>query len=136
MFVKGLVQGTTILLVTVLVVLFSPLFHSKDFTELAVGVTVFVGWFVAGYFYKKRYGSIFYSLFFSERKKEYVNGLIHYTMGVGLIWGPAKLLASGFPIHDVLPIFNIALLLLSIPLSAMSVVGALIIGGLFYRDKS
>lgn len=135
MFTKGLAQGIIILLATVLAVLFASLFHRKDFTELAVGVTVLVGWFVAGYFYKKRYGSIFYSLFFG-RGKEYASGLIHYTMGVGLIWGPAKLFASGFPLHDVLPIFNIALLLLSIPMSAMSVVGALIIGGLFYKDKS
>lgn len=136
MLVKGLTQGIIVLLATVLAVLFAALFHSKDFSELAVGITVFVGWFVAGYFYKKRYGSIIYSICFSGRGKEYANGLIHYAMGVGLVWGPAKLFAAGFPIHDVLPIFNIALLLLSIPMSGASVVGALIIGGLFYKDKS
>jgi len=135
MFAKGITQGIFVLLATVLAVVIASLFHSKDFVDLAVGITVFAGWFIAGYFYKKRYGSILYSLLFSGRGKEYANGLIHYAMGVGLIWGPAKLFALGFPIHDVLPIFNFALLLLSIPISGASVIGALIIGGLFYKGE-
>jgi len=81
--------------------------------------------------YKKNIGP----LVFSDDGKA-VNRLFKYIFGVGMVWGPAKLFLAGFPISEANPIFNIGLVLLSVPMAGMSVIGALLIGGMFYRVKS
>ena len=136
MFLKGIVQGTLVLLALGFTMLFASLFQSEDIFEIATYVTVFAGWLIVGYFYKKRYGGFFYAVFFSGNATEYLTKLFQFVMGVGLIWTPVKLYQVGFPIPDVHPLFNTALLLLSVPIAGMPVVAGLVIGGLFCKDKS
>jgi hypothetical protein len=131
MFRKGVIHGIIVLLAAIVSVIVASLIENEDISELLIGLTVIVGWLVVGYMYKKNIGP----LIFSEDGKA-VNRLIKYIFGVGMVWGPAKLFLADFPVPDVNPIFNIALALLSIPMAGMSVFGALLIGGMFYRVKS
>ena len=132
MFVEGLKHGAYVIVVTIISAAISLLLEDKAITELMVGVTIIIAWIVIGYHFKKKYGSLFLLAIDTEKIKI----LWHYFLGVGLIWGPAKLFSSGYPSPELSPIINIALIVLSVPLSGISIGGALIIGGLFCRVKT
>ncbi|MDH5447100.1 MAG: hypothetical protein OEY52_16245 [Gammaproteobacteria bacterium] len=132
MFKQGLKHGTYVLAITLMALVFSLPLKSHETSELIVGITVIVSWLVVGYFFKKHHGSVF--SIFTDAKK--LRGIWYYIIGAGIIWGPVKLFSSEFPIPDVNPIVNIALIVVSVPLAGMSVIGALIIGGIFYRIKA
>lgn len=102
-----------------------------DTIDAIVGLFIIIAWTLSGYFYRRLWGP----MLFSEDGKA-PHRLMYYVLGVGTIWGPFKLYAVGFPIDDVIPAVNLILLILVIPLSGMSVIGALMLGGWFYKDKT
>ena len=132
MFAQGLKHGGYVIAITLLAVVISLSMENREISEAVVGTTVIVSWLVVGYFFKKYHGSLFSIILDAKR----VKGLLHYLLGVGVIWGPAKLFVSEFPIPDINPIINFVLVILSVPLAGMSVIGALIFGGIFYRVKA
>jgi hypothetical protein len=128
-FINGITQAVTLLLVVIIAGLLTWPFKSKDVFVAVGSATGFIGWLIAGYFYKKKYGSIV-----RAEDGNGLNRIFNYLMGVGLIWGPLKFIVFGFP-HDVLPIFNAALLLLVILMTGLSISGLIIIGGSFYKNR-
>ena len=131
MFKQGLKHGAYVIVLTLLAFAISIPFKNKEVLEWLVGSTVILSWLGIGYHYKKHYGSLFLNFMDAEKQK----GILYYLLGIGLIWGPAKLFSSEFPITDINPIINLILLVISVPLSALSIVGALFMGGFFYRAK-
>jgi hypothetical protein len=129
MFKQGIKHGSYALLVTIISIALSLLLNNQALSELIIGITVILSWLIVGFFYKKENGSIFSIIVEPEK----IKGFWHYILGAGLIWGPAKLFTMEFPFPDINPIFNLMLILLSIPMMGMSLIGVLIIGGFFYR---
>ncbi len=132
MFTQGLKHGVYVIAITLVAVAISLSLEHRRISEALVGATVIVSWLVVGYFFKKDHGSLF-SIILESKK---VKGLWHYLLGAGVIWGPAKLFISEFPIPDINPFINFVLVILSVPLAGMSVIGVLIFGGMFYRVKA
>ncbi len=131
MFKQGIKHGTYVLGATIISIVLSYLINNQEISELIIGTTVIVSWLVVGYFYKKENGSIFSIIVEPEK----IKALWHYILGAGLLWGPAKLFTIEFPIPDINPIFNLILILLSIPMMGMSLIGVLVIGGFFYKES-
>ncbi len=134
MFLKGIVQGSLVLIALVVAMVFSSIFDSKEIFETTTYMTVYVGWIAVGYFYKKHNGGFFSALF--SGNTAYKRQLFQFTMGADLIWAPIKLYLSGFPAPDVHPLYNAGLILLSIPMTSVNISGGMLIGGFFYKDKS
>jgi len=132
MFKQGLKHGVYVILITLISIAFTFLLDDKKYNEIIIGVTLIVSWLVVGYYFKKQYGSLF-SIAIDPLK---VKGIGYYILGVGLIWGPAKLLATDLPMENINPIIYFMLIVLSVPFAGMSAIGALVVGGMFHRDKA
>ena len=131
MFKTGLLHGGIVLLVVALATLLSTLFKNNEVVAITINTSTIISWLIVGYFYKKKYGS-FFTFLPAQKKSGNVYG---YIIGIGVIWGPAKLFIAGYPIDNVPIIINILLGLIAIPFSGVAVIGAIIVGGWFYKGK-
>jgi hypothetical protein len=132
MFKKGLIHGAYVLALTITIIIICKLIGNPEVSVLLTGITEITSWLVIGYFFKKNNGSIISII--TEPNK--IKGFFYYVLGAGILWGPAKLYSTGeYPIPDFNPIFNVILFLISIPMMGMSLIGVLIVGGFFYKEK-
>lgn len=132
MFIQGLKHGLYTFIATVAAIMIAMQFKNDDITKLIIGITVIVSWLLVGFFFKKNYGSLLSIATDAKR----IKGIWYYILGVGLLWGPAKLFITDYPIPESSLLINIALALVSVPLAGASVIGALLIGGIFYRGNT
>lgn len=103
---------------------------SRDDTGFLIGGLFIIGAVSLGYIYKRWNGPL---IFASDQKA--VTRLIPFLLGIGTILGPIKLFLGPFPIPDVIPLVNMLLLVISVPLSGMSVFGGMLIGSCFYKRE-
>jgi len=130
MYKQGAIYGVIVLAIAFVAGLIANQIGGEQWAEIIIGLSVLIAWGIVGYLYRKKIGP----MFFSEDGKAVIR-LMKFGIGVGVVWGPAKLYLSNFPVPDVLPIWNLLLAILAIPLAGLSVVGVLVIGGWFYRGS-
>ena len=105
-------------------------FMSRDGTEVLIGSIFILGAISLGYIYKRWNGPLLL-----EKDQKAFARLVPFILGIGTILGPIKLFMSPFPIPDVIPLVNLLMLVLCVPLSGMSVLGGMLIGSLFYKRE-
>ena len=131
MFKTGLKHGIIVLLIVAAVTLISMLSKNKDVIAVSMDFSTIVSWLVTGYLFKKHHGP----LITFQPTPEMAKNLLGYVLGVGFIWGPAKLMLAGFPVEGAPIIANIFLAIIAIPFSGFAVIGAILIGGWFYKGN-
>ena len=132
MFKQGLKHGAIVLVITFIAAIISMLSRDEKIVEIVVDSTVIISWLTIGYFYKKNHGP----LVTLTPDAAVVKRIWGYILGVGVIWGPAKLLLIGFPIPEAPIYLNMLVAVIAVPFSGAAVLGAVIVGGFFYRGET
>ncbi len=129
-YLQGLGCIAVLILVTGAAALAGRPFVSPEGMEALIGGVFLLGAVSLGYVYKRWNGS----LIFTKDGKGFTR-LFPFLFGVGTILGPLKLFLGPFPVPDVIPLINMLLLVLSVPLSGMSALGAMLVGSVFYKRE-
>ena len=83
-----------------------------------------------GYLFKRWNGPL---IFAPDGKS--MSRLLPFLLGVGTVLGPIDLIHASFPIPGVIPLANLALLALSIPLAGISAFGPMLVGSIFWKHE-
>lgn len=129
-FLQGAACTFALILIIAAVSVASRAVLDAEGLELLITVMLFLGGGVMGYLCKRWNGPF---LFGKDGKG--TSRVFRFLLGVGIILGPVKLALGPFPIPDVIPLVNLLLIVLCVPLAGLSVFGPMLVGSWFYKEE-